>query len=60
MSKTFRQLNVGLTVNRPEHLPDDMDDDAVVAELRGVVQDAIGEWYAERGHELVAVEPVVS
>lgn len=60
MSKTFRQLGIGLTVHRPEHLSDGMGDDDVVNELRDVVQDAVGKWYAERGYEFVAGEPVVS
>lgn len=59
MSKTYRQFVVSLTTYSEEHLPDDMDDDAVTGELRDVVQEAVERWYAERGHDLVVCEPIV-
>lgn len=58
MSKTFRQFGVGVTV-RCDDLPNDMDDDDVVDEMRDVVEKAIGEWYVSRGHEFLACEPTV-
>lgn len=59
MSKTFRQFGVGMTVNDPEDLPNGMDDDAVVNDLREAVERAVNDWWYERGQDLVACEPVV-
>lgn len=59
MSKTFRQFGVGVTVLDYEDLPGDMNDDDIVNEMCDVVQKAIDEWYASRGHEFLACEPTV-
>ena len=59
MSKYFHQFGIGMTVYGSDRLPDGLDDDKVVDELRKVVQRAVDEWYAERGHEFLACEPTV-
>ena len=55
----MRSFVVSLTVNDIEHLPDDMDDDAVVDDLRQEVERTVNDWWYERGQELVACEPIV-
>lgn len=55
----MRHFVVALTVNDPEDLPDGMDDDTVVDELREEVERTINGWWYERGQQLVACEPTV-
>lgn len=59
VSKYFRQFGIGMTVYDSSRLPDGLDEDKVVDELREVVQKAVDKWYAERGHEFLACEPTV-
>lgn len=59
MSAYFRQIGVGMTVHDGYHLPDGMDDDDVVNEVREVIGKAIAEWFAKRGHEFLRCEPTV-
>lgn len=59
MSKTHMTFGVELTVNDLEDLPDDMDANDVVDELRDVLQKAANAWYAKRGHQLLACEPTL-
>lgn len=62
MSKEFRSVSFAFTVNDYERLPEkngeQMYADDVVDELYDVLCDAIDQWYAERGHELLASPPV--
>lgn len=55
----MRSFVVSLTVNDIEHLPEDMDVDDVVGDLREAVERAVNDWWYERGQELVACEPLV-
>lgn len=64
MSKTFLRFGVGFTVNSPENLPptasgEQMDAVDVADELCSVIQSAVAGWYQQRGHQLLAHEPVV-
>lgn len=59
MSKTLRHFVVSVTVNDSCDLPDGMDDDAVVDEVREVVERALNGWWYEYGQKLVACEPLV-
>lgn len=59
MSKTMRQFVVAVTVNDSEDLPDGMNDDDVVADLRMAVERAVNGWWYESGQKLVAFEPIV-
>jgi hypothetical protein len=63
MSRTHVTFNVGFTVHSPDHLPEkdgeQMYADDVAAELSDVVHAAVNAWYAERGHQLLACEPIV-
>jgi hypothetical protein len=63
MSKTHMTFNVGFTVHSVDNLPEknseQMYADDVAAELSDVVQAAVNAWYAERGHQLLACEPIV-
>lgn len=63
MSRELRHLQVAFTVNKPEHLPEkngeQMYADDVYIELREVVTAAVDAWYLNRGHELLACEPLL-
>jgi hypothetical protein len=61
MSREFRQITIGFTVNKLEHLPvkdgEQMYADDVHSELRDVVSAAVTAWYQSRGVDLLACEP---
>lgn len=57
MSKTHYTIPFGIIVFDIEHLPDDMDQDDVVNQVRDVVNAALTAWYEAGGKELVAFEP---
>ncbi len=63
MSKELRGVDIAFTVHSVEHLPEkngeQMYADDVVAEVQAVVEAAVGEWYARRGQELLASEPLI-
>lgn len=63
MSKEFRRIEIACTVHSSEHLPakdgEQMYADDVVEEMRDAVQAAVDAWYQERGHEMLACEPIV-
>lgn len=62
MSKEFRSVSFAFTVNDYERLPEkngeQMYADDVVDEIYEVLNESLMDWYAERGHELLASEPV--
>lgn len=62
MSKEYRSVSFGFTVldyeNLPEKNGEQMYADGVVDEVWDVVDQALKAWYSERGHELLAGEPV--
>lgn len=64
MSKTIGGVSVSVTVHSPEHLPvkngEQMYSDDVIIEMRDVIQDTVDTWYALRGCDLLACEPIVS
>ncbi|MFG2970802.1 hypothetical protein ACGFZS_46790 [Streptomyces sp. NPDC048288] len=64
MSKELRGVDVAFTVHSPDNLPvkdgEQMYADDVVLEVREAVEAAVGEWYARRGRELLASEPLIS
>ena len=57
-------VSVSFTVHSPEHLPfkdgEQMYSDDVTIELRDHIQNAVDTWYALRGCDLLACEPIVS
>lgn len=63
MSKERRGVEVSFTVLDCEDLPlkdgQTMYADDVEIEARDVVQAALTAWYQERGHQLLACEPLV-
>lgn len=62
MSKEFRQFTMGYTVLDYENLPEkdgeQMYADDVSEELGDVIWVAVREWYARRGKDLLACEPM--
>lgn len=59
MGGTFVRLEIGLSIDRSENLPADMDADDVTAEVCDVVRKALDAWYVERGHQLLRTEPIL-
>ncbi|QFY09621.1 hypothetical protein GBF35_25850 [Nonomuraea phyllanthi] len=60
MSATITRWSFTATINDSDHLPEDVSYDEVTAEIEEVVTDALTAWYNERGHQLLACEPVVA
>lgn len=63
MSKELRRLGIAVTVHSPDNLPqrdgEQMYADDVMGEMQDAVTAAIDAWYQQRGHELLACEPLV-
>jgi hypothetical protein len=64
VSRELRHVEITITVDKPERLPlgpdgEPMYADDVVAELHDIVQAAVTAWYEQRGHLLLACEPLV-
>ena len=58
-------VSISIVVNSPEHLPlgkdgEQMYSDDVTIELRDRIQNSVDTWYALRGCDLLACEPIVS
>lgn len=63
MSKEMRNIGIGFTVHSSEHLPEkdgeQMYADDVATEMIDVINAALDTWYAQRGKDLLACEPIV-
>ena len=64
MGREVRHVEIAITVDKQERLPlladgGQMYADDVVEELHGVVQAAVATWYEQRGHLLLACEPII-
>ncbi|MHB9857634.1 hypothetical protein [Streptomyces sp. YIM S03343] len=63
MSKELRRIEIACTVHSSDRLPtkdgEQMYADDVVEEMRELLGAALDDWYRRRGHELLAVEPMV-
>ncbi|MGW5477685.1 hypothetical protein [Streptomyces sp. NPDC004008] len=63
MSKELRRIEVACTVHSAEHLPqkdgEQMHADDVIEEMRDAITAALDDWYQQRGHELLATEPLI-
>jgi hypothetical protein len=63
VSRELRHVEVAVTVLDCEHLPEkhgqQMYADDVVQEIRDIVAAALTGWYEQRGHDLLAHEPIV-
>jgi hypothetical protein len=63
MSHELRHVEVTVTVLDCEHLPEknsqQMYADDVMGEIRDVIAGALTGWYEQRGHDLLAHEPII-
>jgi hypothetical protein len=63
VSKELRHIEIACTVHSPDNLPiengEQLYADDVVAEMRDVITAALTVWHQQRGHQLLAGEPLV-
>jgi hypothetical protein len=63
VSRELRRVEVTVTVLDCEHLPEKdgqpMYADDVMDEIRNVIAAALTGWYEQRGHDLLAHEPII-
>lgn len=57
MAKELRTIEFYITTRDMENLPEGIDADDVVTELRDVMAKAGAAWYRERGHAMLVYAP---